>query len=73
MKKLVIVVLSVAMAFSLAACSGGNVADPTPTQGIAQDLLDMLEQTSMPTEVPVVTPTPDLLDPTAAPTASTAE
>lgn len=68
MKKLIIVVFSVVLALSLAACSGGKITDPTPTQGIAEDMLDMMTETPAPTEVPVVTPTPDLLDATAAPT-----
>jgi len=68
MKKLIIVGLAVLAAFSLAACSGGNIADPKPTQGAVDEIIDMMTKAPEATEVPVLTPTPDILDPTAEPT-----
>lgn len=68
MKKLIIVAFSVVLAVALAACSAGKIAEPSPTQGIAEDMLDTMTETPAPTEVPVVTPTPDILDATAEPT-----
>lgn len=69
MKKLMIIGLAVLMVFMFTACSdSGKVSEPTPTQGIVEDILDMATQTPEATEVPVVTATPDILDATAAPT-----